>query len=211
MGAERKRSAAVDSGVALAALLAALDPHADAAALRFERIRSRLLRFFRARGGPWPDELADETLDRVGRRLSEGQAIADVDRYVLGVARHVLLEAWRHERRHPTEEDFDGVIGRMAAPAAPADDPEAGMRCLARCLDALPASERELLFRYYTGQGRGLTEARQTLAADLGLAPGALRIRLHRLRLRMEQAVRACLDGGETPGPLRPHPGRGRP
>jgi DNA-directed RNA polymerase specialized sigma24 family protein len=208
---EKKERQTVDSGAAFAALLPALDADTDAAALRFERIRGRLLRFFRARGGQWPDELADETLDRVGRRLSEGQSIADVDRYVLGVARHVLLETWRHERRHPTEDDFEGAVARVAAPAREtAEETEAGLRCLARCLDALPAEERELLFRYYTGEGRALVEARQVLAAELGLAQGALRIRLHRIRLRMEQAVRNCLQGRETSGPLRPHSSRGR-
>jgi hypothetical protein len=43
------------------------------------------------RGARWADELTDETIDRVARRLAGGETIraADIGRYFLGVARNV--------------------------------------------------------------------------------------------------------------------------
>ena len=52
-------------------LLFRLDPDVDRAALEYEQLRRTLVKFFDWRGGWPPDECADETLDRLARKLEE--------------------------------------------------------------------------------------------------------------------------------------------
>jgi DNA-directed RNA polymerase specialized sigma24 family protein len=77
---------------------------------------------------------------------------------------------------------------------------EARLECLDRCLGELPPETRELVLRYYQGGGGDRMKARATLAADLGVSPGVLRLRLHRIRARLHVCVRKCLARREMSG-----------
>jgi DNA-directed RNA polymerase specialized sigma24 family protein len=187
------------------ALLRALHPEREHAAEKYEEMRQRLRRFFRWRGARWPDELTDETIDRVGRRVAGGEVIraTDVGRYFLGVARNVLRESWQRERQGGPEHDALLVASRLAAgPAQP--DLEARLDCLDHCLAELPADTRDLVLRYYRAHGAAKIDDRRALAAQLGVTQGTLRIRLHRLRLRLEACVRKCMGRAETSRPAAP-------
>jgi DNA-directed RNA polymerase specialized sigma24 family protein len=189
------------------ALLRALHPERERAAEGYEAIRQRLRRFFRWRGARWPDELTDETLDRVARRVAEGEVIRapDVGRYFLGVARNVLRESWQRERQRGPEHDAAALASHLAAGVATAaQQGEARLECLDRCLAELPSETRDLVLNYYRGRGVAKVEDRRVLAAQLGVTPGTLRIRLHRLRLRLEACVRKCLGEPETSHALPP-------
>src|SRR2546430_9912870 len=48
-----------------------------------------------------PEDLADEVLDRVARRLNEGEQVERPISYTLGVARRVLIETKRKELAAP--------------------------------------------------------------------------------------------------------------
>src|SRR5262245_15491467 len=87
----------------LDALLAALAADRVLAAQRYLELRGRLVRFFAWRQVSTPEDLADETLDRVCRRLADGVRIEAEDPalYVHGVARNVLREHWVRERNAP--------------------------------------------------------------------------------------------------------------
>jgi DNA-directed RNA polymerase specialized sigma24 family protein len=202
----------VAAGEAFDALLRALHPQRDTAAERYEEMRRRLRRFFVWRGTRWPDELTDETIDRVGRRLAGGETIraADVGRYFLGVARNVLREAWEQERQRGPEHGVSVLAERLPAPPAAAERQEARLDCLERCLAELGADSRELVLRYYEGEGAAKIAGRRALAARLGVAPPTLRIRLHRLRARLEACVQRCLASRETSVPGAPPSGEGR-
>ncbi len=189
---------AVDTQTAAAAfecLLAALDPDRDRAGERYEILRLRLIDFFTWRGASGADVLADEALDRVSRRLLGGEVVAgEIGRYVLGVARNVLREAWARQRQAGAPQVLDTVADRFLAPAADrGDEQERRSACLERCLARLAAADRDMLLRYYEHEGGTRIRARQAQAAGVGLAPGALRVRLHRLRARLEACVNACL------------------
>src|SRR5262245_56590758 len=123
-------------GTAFDALLRALHADRERAAEKYEEIRQRLRRFFRWRDASGPDELTDETIDRVGRRVAEGEVIRapDVGRYFLGVARNVLREAWQRERQRGIQ--IAGAPADMLAAPAPEADraQEARLDCLDRCL-----------------------------------------------------------------------------
>jgi len=174
-----------------ARLLATLDADRDRAALAYERLRRALVKFFDWRGARPPDECADDTLDRLARRLEDGTRVEDVYDYAYGIARLVLLE-WR--RRPVTTND---VPESAAASASPVDDFDDVRRCLDRCLDEEPAAARALMLRYYEGEQHEKIANRRRIAGELGLSDAGLRSRIHRLRERLERCVRGCAARGE--------------
>jgi RNA polymerase sigma factor (sigma-70 family) len=186
-------------------LLAALDADRERAGEKYQAIRRRLVKFFEWRRCPSPEDFADETIDRVGRRVAQGEQIqaSDPGSYFYGVARNVLRESWRRSRRHEDEP--------LAARPEPTDDParrerdeqaaregERRLACLEGCLERLAPESRRLLLEYYEGEKGPRIARRQALADQLGIAPNALRIRVHRLRERLEPCVRACLSQGSA-------------
>lgn len=172
----------------LDALLEALGPETGDAGAAYEELRVRMIRFFRWNRCPCPEDLADEALDRLAAKLAGGaEAIASPAGYVAGIARMMLLEQhaktsrekkalssllWFHSRRN----DFDD---------AQQDCEEA----LSHCLDRLPAENRQLLERYYSGDASERIRNRQALAGELGIAINALRNRALRLRSQLEQCA----------------------
>jgi DNA-directed RNA polymerase specialized sigma24 family protein len=184
---------------AFAGLLAALDPDPESAGAKYERIRGGLLCFFEWRGAPYPEEHADDTLNRVARKLGEGNRVDDPFTYVYGVARLVLVEAFKRRGRERA------AMAQLPSPAAAAErepEPDAATRrfdCLDRCLEELPDDGRGLLTEYYQGDKRVKIEARARLAERLGIAPNALRLRASRLRQRLEGCVDECMSRAVAP------------
>jgi DNA-directed RNA polymerase specialized sigma24 family protein len=174
-------------------LLALLDGDPEHAAGEFEALRRRLVGFFEWRGAPWPEELADEVLDRLMRRLEEGEAVGNVAAFASGVARRLLLELHRGPRVVPL-----GNLGaEPAAPGPPPEPPWAEAEAqLDACLARLPAEHREILLAYYRGEGAERIAARQDLAHRLGVSANGLRVRVFRLRQRLEACVRERLRHG---------------
>ncbi|MGH9843967.1 MAG: hypothetical protein ACREEM_34970, partial [Blastocatellia bacterium] len=78
-------------------LLRRLDSDPHIAGERYEKLRRRLTEFFERGNCVPPDELADQTLDRVARSLAKGEVIREKEpmAYCLGVARNVRHEYWR--------------------------------------------------------------------------------------------------------------------
>jgi RNA polymerase sigma factor (sigma-70 family) len=156
----------------------------------YERMRTRLVKFFGWRGVRTADELVDETLTRVAMKLPLAQIEGDRPAaFVLGVARLVFLEWMRRESRW---ERLDDVEVGAAVPAAQ-DAQNEWLAALEQCLQRLPQEERRLLLRYHeaTGQERGTV--RQAIADELAISLGALRVRMHRVRLQLEGCVRERL------------------
>jgi DNA-directed RNA polymerase specialized sigma24 family protein len=181
---------------AFALLLARLGDDPERGGEQYEALRRALARFFDWRGAATPDLCADETLDRLARKLDEDAAIDDVRGFAHGIARLVLLEHWRRPRELPIDETpfSDGP----ADPATPdEEDPRAA--CFERCLAELPADGRALILAYYTAEGREKIDGRKRMAASLGLSDTALRNRAQRLRDRLERCVGRCLGSlGDT-------------
>jgi DNA-directed RNA polymerase specialized sigma24 family protein len=174
------------------ALLSLLDPHdREAAGVRYEELRTGLVRFFRWRGAITPEELADETLNRVARRIGEGAPVDDARVFALGVARMILLEEAKARVRDQRLIDE----WRREVESSPEPDDER-MACLEKCLDSLPPDSRQSILEYYTGERGSKIDNRKLLAARLGMPLPSLRIRVHRLRERLEQCVSICVTSG---------------
>lgn len=166
------------------ALLAWLDPNREVAGQKYELIRSRLIKIFACRGCSEPEDLADETINRVTNKLNEieGSFVGEPARYFCGVANKVHLE---YRRKKP-----------LPPPPPPPDDPdeiEHEYNCLERCMQELTADNRELVLQYYQEEKRAKIDHRKRLAEQLGIALNALRIRAHRIRASLQECVLRCV------------------
>ena len=176
-----------------ARLLARLDANPDRAALEYEQLRRALVKFFDWRGAWAPEECADDTIDRLARRLEADTQVVDIKSYALGIARLLLLE----RRRQPTFSPIDehpGLVG-AAAPGEGAGDDRLH-DCFEGCLEQIPAESRSLVIEYYVGERRQKIANRRRLASALGVSENALRSRVQRLRDRLEHCVENCLESG---------------
>jgi RNA polymerase sigma factor (sigma-70 family) len=192
-----RRSPWILSQDALQGLLSALDTDPGRAGEKYERLRQKLIVFFLGRGCEDPEDNADETLDRVSRRLVEGEAIRDVGLFAYGVARHVLSESARRHRQRQSalHQHFAAQPTGTQAQAS-----EAAIECIQRCLRGLDDRDRELIIAYYEGDGRARQNDRRELADHFGISTGALRLRVHRIRRLLEGCTRHCLRGGPESG-----------
>jgi DNA-directed RNA polymerase specialized sigma24 family protein len=187
------------SEAALQRLLTWLDQGTDSQGERYLDIRDRLVHYFARRNCFAPDDLADETLNRVARRLEETGSIDDVApaRYCYIVAKFVLLESLRQRAREPGTSWRDDHKTETLH-TAPADDTteerERTMACLERCLEARTPSKRALILDYYATESEPASVRRKRLAERLGLTANSLAIRACRIRSRLESCVRACLE-----------------
>jgi DNA-directed RNA polymerase specialized sigma24 family protein len=181
-------------------LLAWLDGGVDSSGESYLEMRRRLSAYFDRRNCRGPDDLADETLNRISRRLGEEESITagSPGRYCYIVAKFVFLEYVRRPGREGmTEIAMDaGRLESIATPAAnDPDDQQKRLSCLERCLDALPPPDRELILDYYPPGQQRSAERRRDLALRLGLSGNALAIRACRIRDTLERCVRSCEEG----------------
>jgi RNA polymerase sigma factor (sigma-70 family) len=179
-----------------AALLNWLGPGEQGPGSAYEQIRQRLIRLFTCRGCSTPEELTDETIDRVINILQkpEFQYHGDPALYFYGVARNVYLEWLRRERRYVMEPIEETTIDKIRGSGLGSNDVERQHDCLERCLERLPKEKRTLLLQYYGNEGGGKIDQRKTLARRNGLGLNAMRIQLYRLRTAIGDCVSNCLQ-----------------
>lgn len=167
-------------------LLSWLDADREQAGKRYEKIRRRLIEIFASRGCMEAEDLADETINRVARKsqdVVEGY-VGDPAYYFYAVAKKILLEYWKVKPLPP--------VPPPPAPV-PEDERERELACLEQCLGHLPEKGRDLIVEYYSEAWRVKIDQRKELAERLGVAPNALRIRIHRIRATLKQCLEDCL------------------
>ena len=164
-------------------LLAWLDQDRERAGLAYEKIRWRLITIFAARECPVPEELADETMDRVARRVADIREtyVGDKALYFLGVANNVPHEYLK--RPAPAE----------PPPENDTEETERAYLCLERCLERLPADSKLLIRRYYSEEKQAKIELRKQLADELGVSLNTLRLRALRIREKLQACIERCL------------------
>ncbi|HEX9163979.1 MAG TPA: hypothetical protein VF980_19890 [Thermoanaerobaculia bacterium] len=154
-------------------------------------MRRRLELYFERRNCLAPDELADETLNRVARRLEEeGSIAADCPaQFCYVIAKFVFQESLR---RTNTLVELPPDAPLATAPQVETN--EHVLACLDDCLQSLAAADRELIVEYYRGEQRAKIEQRRALAARLGVSTNALTIRACRLREKLERSLKERLS-----------------
>jgi RNA polymerase sigma factor (sigma-70 family) len=174
--------------------LAWISADPEVAGRRYLEICARLRKMFSSRGCDHAEDLADTTLDRVIRKIDRvtQDYLGDPMAYVHGVAKKVYLEYQRAQARDRTQ------ALRLAATRAHAGDAEDERRhvLLARCLDTLDASDRELILRYYRDRGAPRIQLRHLLAQDAGVSQATLRKRTQRIRKRLRALLVSAIERG---------------
>ena len=178
------------SAEALARFLACLDPDSDSAGAKYESLRLTLMKYFDWRGAHFPEECADETINRVIRKIDEGETIRDIPTYCHGVARLVLLEKLKSPESRRT--DFE-ELPPAALVAPEPEEKDERQDCFERCLKELPVESRQLILQYYSDEKREKIDRRLSLAKRLSIPLNALRSRAQRIRNRLEECVNVCL------------------
>ncbi len=186
-------------------LLDFLESDRQRAAERYQTIRDKLTRFFEWKGCIPGVDFADETIDRVARRLESGIESPPEDpyHYFHGVAVNVVRERWRKAKTDPQPLDTLPLRER------PAVDPladehrrslestaERRLGCLHDCLDRLTPASRNLLLVYHLGGPGSQIGRRKGMAVRLNIPAAALRLRVYRVRRQMERCVARCLERG---------------
>ncbi|HEX7184087.1 MAG TPA: hypothetical protein VF756_19815 [Thermoanaerobaculia bacterium] len=173
----------------LEALLAALDPDRERAGQQYEMIRRKLMRLFEWRGCETPEDLADETINRVARRMAEGVELRSTDPYgyFCGVAHLVYKEMLRRSARERSMLE----AGDWTPPAEEEPSSDRRLECLRHCLGQLSDDQRRLVLVYH--QEDNHIQSRKMLSQELDIPMNALRIRVHRLRRRLEECVEEYL------------------
>jgi len=166
-------------------LLLWLSPDREEAGRQYEDIRRKLIRLFNCRGCDNPEELTDETINRV-IKIVESKAVEYSGEPILlfyGVARNVVHECRRKKRLNPED---------LPLPPSNGHDPE--LDCLDECIDHLPVRERSIITRYYEQEGSKKSRRRETIAAELGLEINALRVQACRIRKTLRHCISRCVE-----------------
>ncbi len=174
-------------------LLIALGGDRDSGSEKYLEIRSNLTRFFEWRGCSFPEDHADETFNRIAKKIDEGEQILNPAGYAMGVARLLLLEILKSRQREQTALNEIGTASDVYVAAA-ADDAEDRLQCLRNCLQSLSPDNRELILQYYQGEKGEKIQNRKKLLDRLGIPVNTLRMRALRLRERLQGCVEECLS-----------------
>lgn len=165
-------------------LLRWLGPDREQAGRRYEEIRRKLIRIFAYRECFDAEDLADETINRVARKLPDisENYVGDPAYYFYGVAQNIYLEYRRKKAR---------VIEPPPELSGP---PDLLSECLEECLGRLTAENRELVLQYYQEEKHAKIDRRRQIADRLGIGLNALRIRAHRIRANLKDCLTLCIN-----------------
>jgi DNA-directed RNA polymerase specialized sigma24 family protein len=177
-------------------LLVAFNADREVAALKYEIVRRKLLEFFEARGSDSPPDYADEAINRVARRIAEGEQIEDLNAYFYGVARLMWLEGLRSRQKEPTPLELAPlpVAPNTAELERERQHREDRLACLESCLSELSPANRILIVEYYREEKGKKIEHRKQQAARLDMTVNGLRLRASRIRAELSKCVHSCLE-----------------
>jgi DNA-directed RNA polymerase specialized sigma24 family protein len=171
-------------------LLAALAFDRNEAGEKYLNLRKNLIRFFEARQVSTAEDAADEVINRLARKLENGEEFENINTYALGVARIVALEISKSPDRKTSNELPEIGVSPFDKDT---EEREEKLNCLEKCLRELSAENCQIIIGYYRGERREKIENRQKLADDLGIPNNALRSRAVRLRDKLEICITDCL------------------
>jgi DNA-directed RNA polymerase specialized sigma24 family protein len=170
-------------------LLGWLDPDREHAGQRYEKIRWRLIAILASRGCSQAEDLADETIDRVSRRVAHIQAtyVGDPAIYFLGVMNNVHHEYLKRP-----------VLPRLVEQHNDVEITERSHRCLEICLTKLAPHARQIIEQYYAEDKRAKINLRKRIAAMLGVSSSNLRLRALRIRAKLQECIQQCMEMSEA-------------
>ncbi|MEW6125500.1 MAG: sigma-70 family RNA polymerase sigma factor [Acidobacteriota bacterium] len=187
----RKLSSSFSDNQNFEKLLVWLHPERERAGIKYEEIRFGLIKIFTRRGCLISEELADETIDRVCRKVHDiaDNYVGDPALYFYGVAKNVLHEY--HKKK---------VDPEPLPPQLPDDNDEEyrsyqekHWECLEHCLNELSNEDRRLIIHYFQDNHRAKIDHRREIADSLNISLNHLRVKIHRLKTELQTCIFGCL------------------
>jgi RNA polymerase sigma-70 factor (ECF subfamily) len=140
------------------------------------------------------DDLAQEVFVVAFQNLSEFEHAAKLSTWLLGIARNKALTHLRNEirRRKREKQFFEMDLARrqfLKLDSRQADDFEQNVAALRSCLQQLPANSRRLIDAFYYCK-----QTSDSIAADNQQKPGAVRMKIMRIRQTLQKCISKKLD-----------------
>lgn len=174
------------------AMLRLFDANRDDAAVKYEALRLRLVAFFEWRGCTNAEDLADICFDRLQKKTVEGDEIQNPNAYTSTIAQFVYREYLRSpEYRSDSFDDENEAIPEPEAVVAESTD-HGDMVCLDDCLNDFAPNDRQLMIEYYNTDERTMIASRKRLAESMSVTLNTLRIKVCRMKSKLEICVRDC-------------------
>lgn len=168
-------------------LLTWLGENRETGGFEYEKIRSKLIKIFYAKGCHSAEELADETIERVTKNIDEllDKYTGNPAFYFYGVAKNVFLEYLRK----PKTEEIPTNYGQIAD-----TDETTGiyLECLRKCVENLKAEDRQFILEYYDGEKRAKIDRRRLLQDNLKMNENTFHVYAFRIRKKLEKCVVQC-------------------
>lgn len=191
--AELKKNWAISES-AFHGLIKWLDEGGNSDGRRYVEMSRRLADYFDRKNCLNSLELADETLNRVARRLEEEAIVIETPaKYCYIVAKYVFLEDLRAKDRYPVPIDEGVALRSSSLDRTDSGIDDQRMDCLDSCSAKLVSSDRDLIFGYYFGEERQKINNRRDVAKKLGISVNALSIRACRIREKLQICVSKCV------------------
>ena len=161
-------------------LLRSLHLEEEAAVERYRRLHGRLVLFFMRHRSYHPEDLADQVVNRLARKLSEGLSIENIEAFALGMARLVVREEQARSLRE--RNCYLELCRNESVAQRTSNERENSYQSMENQLATLPVSQKSMLERYHEGEGIRRIRERQKLAEEMGLSIGTLRKRVFDLQ-----------------------------
>ena len=160
----------------------------ETAGKKYETIRLRLTKIFYVRGAYNAEELADETIERVTKKMGTlaDNYEGDPALYFYAVGKRVFLE--QNKKPKMIELDY-----RLPLREEDVDVLEVKDQCLTKCLNVLTEERYEFITEYYNGDKAEKIARRKQMAKEFGITQKALRIRAFRIRIGLKKCIQQCL------------------
>jgi RNA polymerase sigma factor (sigma-70 family) len=172
-------------------ILSWLDRDRDIAARMYVQLRDDLAKIFMWRKCSDPDGLTDEVFDRVALKVHDVKPtyVGDPRLYFRAVANNLIKE---EQKRLGTKVSL--AIEPRAAEQTESEKLAADREeCLRLCLQRIRNDKRDLILAYYAKDKQAKIDHRYELAEQLGISIVTLRVRVYRIREKIEKCVLRCL------------------
>jgi RNA polymerase sigma factor (sigma-70 family) len=177
-----------------------LDPDRERAAQIYEELRQRLIKIFGWNGCADPEGMADETFDRVAKKIHDARPTykGNPRLFFYGFANNLVKE---YRKKLGLSVSLDDDFDRPAPEPEEEEDeaPDVEKECFHACLQKLSRENRDLILSYYAEEKQAKINHRKDLARQLGVTMTTLRVRMARIRTSIEECVARCVaenDGG---------------
>jgi RNA polymerase sigma factor (sigma-70 family) len=173
-------------------ILAWLNPDREVAATMYVQLRHDLAKLFSYRGCNDPEGLTDEVFDRVAKKVHNVRPVYEGDPrlYFRAVANNLVKENLKKARNQVSLEGIDPPQQKTTKTEKEMIDIE---ECLHSCLLQLSDNKRKLIVAYYAKEKQAKIDHRSELAQQLGITVQTLRVKIHRIRLSLQECIEGCL------------------